>query len=243
MRAFTLVELLVVIAIIGILIGLLLPAINAAREAGRRTSCKNNLKQLGLACHNHIDEQGIYPTGGFGWDWAGDPNCGFKTAQPGGWTFNILPYMEFKYLYGYGLRGPADSTAQHDGCEQMLKTPVTTYICPSRCAVKLYPITGAYPNNATQGDSVVARCDYAISCGSQEQNQPGGSGNGTYASIAKTPYSDYSNPATANWQSGVSFFRSAITPAKVTRGQSHVIMLGEKFLGLRSLHGRGRRRR
>lgn len=238
-RAFTLVELLVVIAIIGILIGLLLPAINAAREAGRRTHCKNNLKQMGLACENHINEQGIFPTGGWGWYFAGDPNCGFKSAQPGGWTFNILPYMEFKYLYDYGLAGPSLSAGQMNGCELMLKTPIPTFICPSRRAVQLYPITGRYPVNATAGDSVVARTDYAISCGSSDSNQPENpniSGNEatSYQQALSAVWPDYSSPNPAvndgYYQAGVSFLRSVITPAKVTRGQSHVIMLGEKAM-------------
>ncbi len=86
-RGFTLVELLVVIAIIGILIALLLPAVQAAREAARRAQCSNNLKQIGLAIHNHMDEHNQYmPTG------VRAPN------RHGMFTY-MLPYMEHQNVY------------------------------------------------------------------------------------------------------------------------------------------------
>ncbi|QDS95348.1 Type II secretion system protein G precursor [Roseimaritima multifibrata] len=80
-HGFTLVELLVVIAIIGVLVGLLLPAVQAAREAARRMSCSNNLKQIGLAMHNYHDSLGQFPTGA--------TNC-----CAGTWLPLLLPYME-----------------------------------------------------------------------------------------------------------------------------------------------------
>jgi prepilin-type N-terminal cleavage/methylation domain-containing protein/prepilin-type processing-associated H-X9-DG protein len=93
-RAFTLVELLVVIAIIGLLVALLLPAVQAAREAARRTSCRNNLKQIGLALHNYHDVHQQLPAGWQGW---AAPNSQTPLAQgtPGwGWAAAILPQME-----------------------------------------------------------------------------------------------------------------------------------------------------
>src|SRR5213592_2349214 len=89
-RAFTLVELLVVIAIIGILVALLLPAIQAAREAARRSQCMNNMRQIGIAIHNHVSAKGKLPSGGEGTDWSTNGTA-FDTNS----TFTqLLPYLE-----------------------------------------------------------------------------------------------------------------------------------------------------
>jgi prepilin-type N-terminal cleavage/methylation domain-containing protein/prepilin-type processing-associated H-X9-DG protein len=137
--AFTLVELLVVIAIIGILVALLLPAIQAAREAARRTQCKNNLKNIGLAILNHVDSKKVFPTGGttygvtIGGSEEGGPQDGNGDVPNGnlvdtdrmglGWGFQILPYLEEQSLHN--IRTSA----------QVRNTPVPLYNCPSRRSV------------------------------------------------------------------------------------------------------------
>lgn len=94
-RGFTLIELLVVIAIIGVLVGLLLPAVQQAREAARRTSCVNNMKQLGLAIHNYKDVNKVLPAG---WKRPADLT-NFSYRNFWGWGTFILPFTEEAALY------------------------------------------------------------------------------------------------------------------------------------------------
>ncbi len=93
-RGFTLVELLVVIAIIGILVAMLLPAVNAAREAARKTTCIDNIKNLGLACNNHLSAKKTFPPGKVTRD-----NSGDDTEDMTNWAIEILPFIEEGGLY------------------------------------------------------------------------------------------------------------------------------------------------
>ena len=114
---FTLVELLVVIAIIGILVALLLPAIQAAREAARRTQCTNNLKQIGVALHTHHDVTRSLP---YGHKIPAPPLNNNQDFGESTWVFAILPYMELKAVYdmadpqfGFGSAAPAPATTNN----------------------------------------------------------------------------------------------------------------------------------
>lgn len=131
-RAFTLIELLVVIAIIAILIALLLPAVQQAREAARRTQCKNNLKQLGLALANYHDAYNQFPIN-YG-IWSGnDPRNGKSTS----WLVQILPYVDQGPLFdqidfNYGIANdPRISAGQTPNNRTIADTAIPVFICPS----------------------------------------------------------------------------------------------------------------
>ncbi len=162
---FTLVELLVVITIIGILIALLLPAVQAAREAARRVQCSNHLKQISLACLNHEEIHGFLPTGGWPVLFAGEPTRGFDRRQPGGWLYNILPYMEQVALHDLGADGDRQKMCV------CVSTPLATFHCPSRRPAIVYPFPSAstfcpYYNLPTPQPTVLGRTDYTGAGGS-----------------------------------------------------------------------------
>jgi prepilin-type N-terminal cleavage/methylation domain-containing protein/prepilin-type processing-associated H-X9-DG protein len=203
-RAFTLVELLVVIAIIGILVALLLPAIQAAREAARKIQCKDNLKNIGLACLNHESTQKVFPTGGETWGVSIEnylnppPDVGpggklLSVDQIGlGWGFQLLPYLE---------EGAVHSLT---GTDDVRGKVIPIYVCPSRRGVTRAPngwvltdyagvnpttrvwVTDANPvdiNPANLNYGQVLNCFYKPSSGN-----PSGKNNGS----ASNPYTGQS---------------------------------------------------
>ncbi len=135
---FTLIELLVVIAIIAILIALLLPAVQAAREAARRMQCVNNLKQIGLACHNYEGANGAFPPSNIE---TGSWGVSIKDTAATGWTNNfsalakILPFMEQSNSYNAMNYLFKDSDVTNS---TICGTLVKAYICPSDPNTQLY---------------------------------------------------------------------------------------------------------
>jgi prepilin-type N-terminal cleavage/methylation domain-containing protein/prepilin-type processing-associated H-X9-DG protein len=157
--AFTLIELLVVIAIIAVLIGLLLLAVQKVREAAARTQCVNNLKQIGLAFHNHHDAMQTFPSGG--WDWNAPPT--YLNGQPAvgaqqkaSWAFQLLPYLEGDNAWRGG-----QATTDTARILVAVGTPHKVFFCPTRRAPQT--VTFSDPEYLGGLQATHALCDYAAS--------------------------------------------------------------------------------
>lgn len=200
-RAFTLVELLVVIAIIGILVALLLPAVQAAREAARSASCKNNLKQVGLAVHNYHDTQRRLPPG-----WA------TVTADPEGptgwgWAAAILAEMEQRNVQNViRLDLPIDDPANQLARESV----IPNYLCPSDVVDSTFMIHGGADDEEANQDQVgsplllVAKSNYVGVFGMSEIEDVPSNGEGTF------------------------FHNSRLTFASLSDGLSNTYVVGER---------------
>ena len=246
---FTLVELLVVIAIIGVLVALLLPAIQAARESARRTQCTNQVRQLAISFHNHHDTHRHLPTGGWGFMWLGYPEYGFGKEQPGGWMYNILPFIEQSALHDYGkgtTGAPRDKATRF-----RTESPFEGMNCPSRRSTNVYDYAStSIPYSYTEAFEKCNKTDYAACVGDMLQpeafNPP----------LANTPYDTALRDTDwigtdgtgygANWVSaygfkfgvppergvatGVVFGRSEINFRQIEDGTVNTYMVGEKYM-------------
>jgi prepilin-type N-terminal cleavage/methylation domain-containing protein/prepilin-type processing-associated H-X9-DG protein len=210
---FTLIELLVVIAIIAVLIALLLPAVQQAREAARRSQCKNNLKQLGLALHNYHDTHTVFPPGHIGRNTT-------PALYASGLTM-LLPYIDQAPLYNmYNFNGsattfpsiaafvPADDPVTN-GNAAVVKTKLAALLCPTDNNPVMIPATGSnYGISATNTGTGGARTNYDYIC------------NSTY-----NAYDNWTNQAlTTKCMFGDNSFCST---KDVTDGTSNTFMMGE----------------
>ena len=239
------------ITIIGILIALLLPAVQAAREAARQTQCRNNLKQIALGCLNHESATQRFPTGGWGWAWTGDADLGTAQHQPGGWIYNILPYIEQPVLHDLGTGLPqAQKYVLH---AQRASTPLTVLYCPTRRPAISYPWNGwssghiivnsAEVQSVGRSDYAANGGDYITTCGyptsplwplfadsgsdAGPANLADGGVDGSPTQIA-TARQDFAN--VAQLATGIVYAGSLIALADVTDGTSNTYLVGEKYL-------------
>jgi prepilin-type N-terminal cleavage/methylation domain-containing protein/prepilin-type processing-associated H-X9-DG protein len=204
-RGFTLVELLVVIAIIGILVGLLLPAVQSARESARSIQCRNNVKQMVTGALSHDSIQGHYVHGGWGFQCVGLPDKGFGPKQPGGWVYNLLPFMEQENLHAV-----TDPKVQ-------VTTPQVWLHCPSRRRVMLYPAGPVGWQPFWTGTlTKVAKTDYAM--------------NGGTSSIDNGGSSNRDVPPAQAITDGIVGRAWVLKRAQIKDGASNTYMLGEKWV-------------
>ena len=239
LRGFTLVELLVVIAIIATLIGLLLPAVQSARESARMTQCRNNLKQITTAAMQHESSQKHFPAGGWGWGWIGDPDRGFNHLQPGGWIYNILPFIEEQPLHDLQM-GKTGATRTAAGTT-LVTTPLAMFICPSRREVRTYPHEHTtYIDSGSA--SAVGKTDYAANGGDRDYEPPSGlwapncGSNDKCGPSAVLPSATLdakvqtvnANPSTQ--PTGIVYVLSTVSAASIRDGLSNTYFAGEKYL-------------
>jgi prepilin-type N-terminal cleavage/methylation domain-containing protein len=213
-RGFTLIELLVVIAIIAILIALLLPAVQQAREAARRTQCRNNLKQIGLALHNYHDAFNSMPPGSIA-----QPNATRTQDFGHGWVWHasILPYIDLAPLYN-SIQG-ADGMGNELGDQSTGKTQVfrrmtlSGFWCPSQPDVRLASQKNGYQT-----------CNYNGNMGTRIGNGNDDCYNGTSLT---TPTHIRTDAWGCMNGDGIFFVNSYIQFRDVTDGLSNTIFVSE----------------
>lgn len=230
-RGFTLIELLVVIAIIAILIALLLPAVQQAREAARRTQCKNNLKQMGLALHNYHDVFGVLPPG-----WVSQ-YYQVPTGEPTIWSWGsmILPYIDQAPLYNLVQPGTSriDQNLAAGGARaQALTTPLTAFRCASDTGPGLNNFSGAMATAAAP----------ATDLDTYNRNVTNGTANVAIATsnyVMVTDAGDSITPAvqeaTYGPPLGVAWNDSKVGLKDITDGTSNTLLIGERAFSIKNL--------
>jgi prepilin-type N-terminal cleavage/methylation domain-containing protein/prepilin-type processing-associated H-X9-DG protein len=230
-RGFTLIELLVVIAIIAVLIALLLPAVQAAREAARRVTCVNNMKQIGLALHNYVSSIGVFPPGYVS---SLDPTVrdacnqdaenqhGVDLGTGWAWGSMILPYMEQQPLYNSINFNLSVAFHQNDTCSL---TALSVYLCPSDTGPSTIPVFADPPDPANPGSFSAQNIVDTLSRG----NYVGMYGIGEVCAQSGAIDAPNNNGAGPLGQHAGMFYRnSRVSFADVTDGTSNTITVGER---------------
>ncbi|MDP1560891.1 MAG: DUF1559 domain-containing protein [Pirellulaceae bacterium] len=220
---FTLVELLVVIAIIGVLMGLLVPAVMMAREAARKTTCQNNLKQIGLATLNFESAKRHLPTNGWGYRWGPQKGVDARFGQPGSWAYLLLPYLEQAAVADLAMG--ASNAEREANLTRLLQTPQPGFHCPSRRSAELTPATENFLlANLSAHVPTVAKSDYAINGGDTVLSAGPGPNSGNLADLNAYVWPNVQQAT------GVAFLTLKVRLAQITDGASNTYLVGEKYV-------------
>ncbi len=209
---FTLVELLVVIAIIGTLLGLLLPAVQAAREAARRTHCGSTMRQLGIALQLHSDARRRFPAGYASNMTLPERDPETYDSLPGtGWGLALAPFLEESAIKDrYASAGGVTAVANRD----LVALPLSVFLCPSSSGPRdAFVVLDAAGNPLAAGVRL-GRSDYVANAGQADVWQG-------------APHDDWAGLA-----NGPLYRNSQIRPADVQDGLSHTVFIGEHSQGL-----------
>ncbi len=239
-HGFTLVELLIVITIIGVLVALLMPAVQSARESGRRAKCMNNIKHLALANLEFEAAYRFLPGGGWGWGWVGDADRGAGIRQPGGWIYNCLPYVDQTDLHDMGKGCSSDVKYVQHGLR--VGTPTAITICPTRRRVQVFTWwTHGSGNFQYPTSQAVARSDYAAN-GGDVVVEPGSMGLwssncmnsdcGPASIPTDATLAQVKTAADAFGTTGIDYPMSTLAFASVADGLSYTYLLGEKNIAV-----------
>ncbi len=218
--ALTLIEVMLCIAIVAVIVAIALPGVQASREASRKTACSNNLRQLALGIHQFHNTHRRIPTNGWGFRWMGEPGRGTEEHQPGGWAFQLLPFIEQKQISSSipGFSGPEKAKR----LAEMALVPVSIFRCPSRPGAPTMPVAAEINYVNATDVHFSNRTDYAINEGDWVSNSGPGPRTDSPADIRTYQWIDSQNVTGVSWE------RGSARLSDISDGTSYTYLVGEK---------------